>query len=340
MIDINMMSKQEKIIISVLLVSILLLVLIMFNPDNTRNERKVAVEPQNIITAGGAPGSEKGFFSYPKDIAVDKDGNIYVADSKNNRIQKFNSAGIFILAWGKEGNAPGDLKEPCGLDVGPDGNIYVADTWNGRVQIFTNTGSFLQAMGQDQGLWGPRDVAVDKDGNVYVCDTGNCVVYKLDKAGRLLSMWGKKGGTNVFTDKEKKNRVKDKPGEFSEPFSIKQGPDGNMYIVDRKNFRIQVMTTSGKYVREFEVKGWSIDQVAGGCLMEPYLAIDEAARKLLVTDSTNHAVLEYPLSGGAPKKILTDKNGAKLSCSTGIAVFKDGQLLVTDTAGKIFTVME
>jgi DNA-binding beta-propeller fold protein YncE len=328
MIDINLMSKQEKIIISVLLGCTLVLLLIMFNPDNTKNERKASVEPQNILTAGGAPGSDKGFFSSPKDIAVDKEGNVYVADSKNNRIQKFNNTGVFILSWGKEGNAPGDFKEPCGIDIGPDGNIYVADTWNGRVEVFTNTGSFVQAMGQEQGLWGPRDVGVDKDGNVYIPDTGNSVIHKLDKAGRLMMTFGKKGGGKG-------------QGEYAEPFSIKQGPDGNMYVADRKNFRIQVVTTAGKYVREFKVPGWSLDQVAGGCLMEPYLSIDALNKKLLVTDSTNHQVLSYNLGGGAPKKIAVDKNGAKFSCPVGIAVFKDGQVLVTDnSAGKIVTVME
>lgn len=328
MIDINMMSKQEKIIISVLLGCIMILVLIMFNPDNTRNDRKTAVEPQNILTAGGAPGTDKGFFSSPKDIAIDKDGNIYVADSKNNRIQKFNNAGVFILSWGKEGNAPGDLKEPCGLDIGPDGNVYVADTWNGRVQVFTNTGSFIQAMGQEQGLWGPRDVGVDKAGNVYVLDTGNGVIQKLDKSGRLLMTFGKKGGGKGEND-------------YAEPFSIKQGPDGNMYVADRKNFRVKVITTAGKYVREFKISGWSLDQVAAGCLMEPYLAIDEQNKKLLVTDSTNHRILSYNLGGGSPKFILADKNNAKFSCPMGIAVFKDGKVLVTDnSAGKIVTVIE
>jgi tripartite motif-containing protein 71 len=328
MIDLNMMSKQEKIIISVLLGSIMLLLLIMFNPDNTKNERKASVEPQNILTSGGAPGTDKGFFSSPKDMAVDKDGNIYIVDSKNNRIQKFNSSGMLMLAWGKEGNAPGDFKEPCGIDIGPDGNVYVADTWNGRVEVFNSSGSFIMVMGQEQGLWGPRDVAVDTAGNVYIPDTGNGVIQKLDKTGRLLMTFGKKGGGKG-------------QGEYLEPFSIKQGPDGNLYVADRKNMRIQVITTTGKYVREFKITGWSLDQVAGGCLMEQYLAIDTVNKKLLVTDSTNHRILSYPLSGGSPKVITTDKAGAKFSCPMGIAFFKDGQVLATDNStGKILTVLE
>ena len=146
--------------------------------------------------------------------------------------------------------------------------------------------------------------------------------------GRLLMTFGKKGGGKG-------------ENEFTEPFSIKQGPDGNMYVADRKNFRIKVITTTGKYVREFKVTGWSLDQVSGGCLMEPYIAIDAQNKKLLVTDSTNHRVLSYSLGGGAPKLITADKNNAKFSCPMGIAAFKDGQVLVTDnSAGKIVTVLE
>lgn len=329
MIDINMMSNKEKIIISVLLGAILILILVMFNPGNlNKNERKVVTEPQNILTAGGAPGAERGFFSSPKDIAVDKEGNIFVVDSKNNRIQKFNNVGVFVLAWGKEGNGPGELKEPCGIDIGPDGNIYVADTWNARVAIFTATGSFIRFVGQEQGLWGPRDVGVDKDGNVYILDTGNSVILKFDNKGKFVMTFGKKGGGKSETD-------------YAEPFSMKQGPDGNLYVVDRKNFRIKVISTMGKYIREIKVKGWSTDQVAGGCLMEPYIAIDEQNNKILITDSTNHRVLTFNLNGGSVKSIALDKNKAKLNCPMGIAVLKNGQALVTDNSvGKIATILE
>ncbi|MCX7698911.1 MAG: hypothetical protein N2114_05545, partial [Candidatus Goldbacteria bacterium] len=100
MIDLSLMSKQEKIIILSLLILIMITIGIMFTPANVRNERQVSAEPQNIFETGGAPGSDKGFFNTPKDMAVDKEGNIYIVDSKNHRIQKFNAAGNFILAWG------------------------------------------------------------------------------------------------------------------------------------------------------------------------------------------------------------------------------------------------
>src|SRR5512138_2643530 len=125
MIDISLMSKQEKIIIIALILGIFVVIFMMSTPAKMRNERQVSAQPQNILDTGGGPGADRGFFATPKDIAVDKEGNIYVVDTKNNRIQKFNAAGNFILAFGKEGDGPGDFKEPCGIDIGPTGNVYV-----------------------------------------------------------------------------------------------------------------------------------------------------------------------------------------------------------------------
>ncbi|MCE5299779.1 MAG: NHL repeat-containing protein [Spirochaetia bacterium] len=329
MIDLSLMSKQEKIIIFSLLGCLFLLGIFMSAPTNVKKERKAPAELQNILTDGGAPGTEKSYFQTPKDLAIDNDGNVYVVDSRNHRIQKFNNAGVFILSWGKEGTAPGDFKEPCGIDIGRDGTVYVADTWNGRIQTFNSGGSFVASLGQELGLWGPRDVGVDREGNVYALDTGNCVIYKMDRDGRMLSMWGKKGGGR-------------KPLEFQEPFSIKQGPDGNMYVLDRKNYRIQVITTAGKFVREFPVKAWSDKQVNdNGCLMEPYLDIDMSKNTLYVTDSTNRRVLRYSMTGTLQKTYTEDVKKMKLQCPMGVAVFINGLVLATDTStGKIVTLQE
>jgi tripartite motif-containing protein 71 len=325
MIDISLMSKQEKIIIIALFAGILVVVGMMSTPAKMRNERQVSSQPQNILDTGGAPGADRGFFATPKDIAADAEGNIYVVDTKNNRIQKFNSAGNFILAFGKEGDGPGDFKDPCGIDIGPTGNVYVADTWNGRVEVFSNTGSFLLEVGKDRGMWGPRDVGVDKEGNIYVCDTGFGRIEKFDEKGRYLTSIGKKGGGKG-------------PAEFIEPFSIKQGPDGNMYVLDRKNYRVQVLSTSGRFVREWKVKGWADEQVVNGCLMEPYLEIDSKKKRVYVSDSTNHRVLRYDLNGGNYKALDTDVKAAKLMCPVGVAVLPGGQILAVDhSLGKIVT---
>lgn len=318
MIDLSLMSKQEKIIIISLLAAIFLLLVVIFTPANLRQDKK-AMAPANILSTGGGPGEGNGYFQTPRDIAVDSEGNIYIVDSRNHRIQKFNSTGVFLTAWGKMGDKPGQFKEPCGIDIGPDGNIYVADTWNGRAQVFDSSGKFIREFGKEKGMWGPRDLAVDKDGFVYVCDTGNCIINKFNQNGLYVTTFGKRGGGSV-------------PGEFKEPFGIKQGPDGNLYVIDRKNFRIQVLTTDGKYVRDFKIDGWSEKQIENGCLMEPYFDIDVKRNFIYVTDSTNHRVLRYNLNGKDKKIFLKDERGMNMfSCPLSVAVGFDGRILVTDS---------
>jgi hypothetical protein len=67
---------------------------------------------------------------------VDGSGNVYVADSGNNRIQKFTSDGTLLTKWGEEGGEDGQFYNPRGIAVDGSGEIYVADTWNGRIQKF------------------------------------------------------------------------------------------------------------------------------------------------------------------------------------------------------------
>lgn len=327
MIDLSLMSKQEKLIIVALLALIALVFLFTLTPKNMRNERNVAVMPQNIFATGGAAGSERGYFNTPRDIGRDKAGNTYVVDSRNHRIQKFNPAGDLAAAWGKEGGGPGEFREPNGIDVGPDGNVYVADTWNGRVQVFSSTGSYLKDFGGDRGMWGPRDVGVDADGNAYVADTGNGLILKFDRLGKYQTSFGKKGGGKG-------------PGEFLEPFSIKVHKN-QLYIVDRKNYRIQVLDTSGKYIREFKVEAWADGQVVNGCLMEPYHDIDPVTGKIYITDSTNHRIIVHANNGSRLRTIDKDVNNAQFTCPIGIVLKGDNRILAADSAaGKILTIAD
>jgi len=68
---------------------------------------------------------------------VASDGNIYVSDTGVNRIQKFNSEGVFVTKWGTEGSGDGQFTFPSGISVAPDGNVYVAEKWNNRIQKFS-----------------------------------------------------------------------------------------------------------------------------------------------------------------------------------------------------------
>ena len=92
--------------------------------------------PPAFVTAWGTGGSGNGQFAYPYRVATDAAGNVYVADSGNNRIQKFTSTGTYLTQWGTYGTGNGQFYYPWGVATDAAGNVYVADTFNERIQKF------------------------------------------------------------------------------------------------------------------------------------------------------------------------------------------------------------
>jgi hypothetical protein len=130
----------------------------------------------------GSSGNGNGEFDGPCGVAVDSLGNVYVADTANNRIQKFDGT-----TWSSFASS-GQFYGPCGVAVDSSGNVYVADTNNNRIQKFTSAGTFLARWGHNGGDGNPgrgngefrypTGVAVDSSGNVYVADTYNHRIQK------------------------------------------------------------------------------------------------------------------------------------------------------------------
>src|SRR3972149_6699925 len=135
------------------------------------------VSAQIFLFKFGTDGSGDGEFADPQGVAVDSTGNIYVADTDNDRIQKFNSNGNFILTFGTLGFGNGQFDGPQGVAVDSTGNIYIADTFNNRIQKFDSNGNFILTFGTlgfGNGQFdNPSGVAVDSSSNIYVADTFN-----------------------------------------------------------------------------------------------------------------------------------------------------------------------
>jgi DNA-binding beta-propeller fold protein YncE len=94
--------------------------------------------PPGFILAWGEP-----WFDGPSGVAVDGDGNVYVADVYNHRIHKLDDQGTLLSKWGEYGSGDGLFRSPYGVAVDGDGNVYVADTSNSRIQKFDSQGNFL-----------------------------------------------------------------------------------------------------------------------------------------------------------------------------------------------------
>jgi len=121
-------------------------------------------------------GSEEGELNLPRDATIAEDGNLYVVDGGNFRIQVFNQQGEFVKTFGTIGRRSGQFARPKGIGADKDGNIYIADTAFGNFQIFDAQGQLLLAVGSRKSTPGPATfmlpagLAVDEDGRIYMVD--------------------------------------------------------------------------------------------------------------------------------------------------------------------------
>ena len=225
---------------------------------------------------GGPLGFGDGQFDGPTDVVVDAAGNVYVVDSGNHRIQKFDSTGKFLGKWGTRGSGPGQFETPISIALDSTGRFaYVTDKGNHRVQKFDVSKSPVQFVTQwgsecnltvtpptgrcvdpdgagprqigDGPFFEPQAIAVDKAGNVYVADTGNHRIQKFKENGEFLLKWGRNGFA---------------PGQFDVPrglaFTIVKIADTSqdvVLVVDQNNHRVQEFTPEGVFVRQWGVQG-------------------------------------------------------------------------------------
>jgi sugar lactone lactonase YvrE len=135
--------------------------------------------PFKLLRKLGKPGTDHtstlpGEFAKPAGVAVDPDGNVFVADTWNNRIQEFDADGTFIRTFGEAGDGPGYFARPKGISIDGDGQIWVADAIQNRVQVFTPEGRLLIYMGEPGMLPGQfqslANVIVDKNNRVLTTE--------------------------------------------------------------------------------------------------------------------------------------------------------------------------
>ncbi len=209
------------------------------------------------------------------DLAFGPDGNLYVLDTFNSRIQVLNPDHTVIRTWGEAGSEEGQFTLPGGIAVDGAGRVYVADTENRRVQLFDANGLFLAtwATPEDGGRrLSPNDVAVDSAGIASVSDGTTNQVIRFDADGAVVGAFGGDGSgpellgdpVGVLSDARDNLFVADgvgsriqvfapdgtllgaigsvgvQPGQFITPAYLALGPDGLLYVAEEGNRRIQI----------------------------------------------------------------------------------------------------
>jgi DNA-binding beta-propeller fold protein YncE len=199
--------------------------------DNNGRIQKFRVDDGQVLNVIGEPGSKPGKLDRPRGIAIHHtDKKLYISEFDSHRISVFLPNGQHRHCFGKKGNAFGKLKHPLGVAFGPDGNLYVVDSGNNRIQVFTPEGDPLRSFSNKYAsvdLNQPWDIAVTEEGYVLVTErSGNCVsVFHTD--GSFILHFGSKG-----TDE----------GMFDEPCGIAINGQGQVFVMDSNNKRVQVFT--------------------------------------------------------------------------------------------------
>lgn len=286
--------------------------------------------PADSVTALGGPGGQTGQFTQPGDLALDAAGNLFIVDTLNHRIQRMTADGEFTT-FGEAGNGESQFANPrtdtyavddgpWGIAVDDDGNIYVADTWNGRIQKFDSDFNFLLEWGAGE-FFGPRDVAIDSDGNVLIIDTGNNRIAKYTTAGEFIQAYGKAG------NEEGRFASGSGPGEFHEPTSVVIASNGDIYVADFWNQRIQIFDSQLRYRDEINVESWpGANRTA--ITDRAYIAVLDDGR-VLATDPSSARIIVFSASGDeqAAWKLPSDVGVTR---PVGIAVDGD-QVYVSDS---------
>jgi DNA-binding beta-propeller fold protein YncE len=185
----------------------------------------------------GSHGTGAGQMVWPSGLALDVDGNIYLADDFLHRVTVWDRDGNLISTWGTEGSGDGQFDGPSGMVFDGAGNLVVVDHRNHRVQRFTKDGTFLStwgSFGDGDGQFNlPWGIAHDRDGNLYVADWRNDRVQKFTSDGRFLAKYGESG---------------DGDGQFSRPADVAVDSEGNMYVADWGNQRLKVLDPDGRFL--------------------------------------------------------------------------------------------
>ncbi|MBN1331780.1 carboxypeptidase-like regulatory domain-containing protein [Candidatus Dojkabacteria bacterium] len=228
----------------------------------------------------GEDGTGDGEFDYAEGLGVDSSGNLYVADSSNDRIQKFNSAGAFQLKFGTSGSGNGQFDYPTDVAVDDDGFIYVVDAGNDRVQKFTSAGEYITQWGTSGSGNGQLDypsyIAIESDfGDVWVTDYNNNRVERFTKYGIYIDQFGTSGTGD---------------GEFDGPAGIAIDSQNNLFVLDQNNNRVQRFDENGTYKGQLGGTYGAGDQE----LDYPYgLGFNENTGELFIPDTFNNRIQKY-----------------------------------------------
>lgn len=303
----------------------------------------------------GTPPTTPALLNQPWSVAVNAAGVIFVADTYNDRIQKFDAAGNFLNAWGGRGEGPGQFFSPQAVALDQNGNVLVADTLNNRIQCFSPDGEYLASITSPIGFYYHRQMVVDPDGNLYVADASNARIQKFDAQGGFLKSWAGGSACLYFTpagmglDAQGNLRVinascdqietYDPQGQFLSAWSsgpccnttsqlsgLAITPDGQTLVVDELHHLVRIFSQTGNLTGSFGSYG-----SAPGEFNRPAGIALGPGGKIYVADAQNNRLQVFDAAGKYLWSIASDCPDC-LNKPDGIATDHQGRVFVADSA--------
>ncbi len=301
---------------------------------------------------------DAALFYRPWDVATDNAGNIFVADSYNNRIRTVTPAGVVTTFAGSSLNGSADgvgpaaqFWNPRGVAVDGGGNVFVADSANYTIRKITPD-AIVSTFAGLAGNWGsadgignaaqfayPQGVATDNNGIVYVGDTQNHIVRRITPAAAVTTLAGLAGGIGSADGSGSQAR-------FNWPYLMSVDHAGNIYVADLMNHLIRKVTRDGVVTTLAGLAGspGSNDGTGSGARFRfPRGTAVDNAGNVYVTDSSNSTIRKITpagvvttLAGLAGSSGSADGvgNAARFNDPGGIATDEAGNIYVTDSGNE------
>jgi sugar lactone lactonase YvrE len=284
--------------------------------SNNRIVKITAAGEFSILAGSGSPGSADGVaanasFNTPSGIAVDANGDIYVADSANDNIRKITPAGVVTTlagagpdvvanrsGWIDGAALDARFRYPSSVAVDLNGNVFVSDIDNNRIRKITPGGIVSTLAGQDSigytdgtgsaasfgSIW---DIAVDSSGNVYAAEYRYNLIRKITPAGVVTTLAG--SGSRASVDGT------GPAASFDKPIGVAVDAGGNVFVSENSGNKIRMITAAGVVTTlagaDASTPGMPIDGVGSvATFYQPYGLSISNSGNLYVADSGNNAI--------------------------------------------------
>ena len=328
------------------------------------------ISPAGVVTTlgglAGSPGTNDGNlltsrFNFPDGLALDRAGNLFIADTGNHSIRRISPAGIISTFAGRSG-VPGSLNGastvatfnfPSGLAFDGVGNLIVADSANhtlrkvapdGTVSVFVGTpGSpgIANGTGADARFNNPLGLAGDASGNLYVADTASHTIRKVTAAGVVTTVAGSPGLAGSTTSGT------GAAARFSSPYGVVSDAAGNLLVTDWGNHCIRLVTSAGAvstYLGRTNVEGSRDGLRTDARLFRPTGLAAAPDGAVLIADSRNLSIRRlapFPSEdvstlagpGGNFGRVDGTGDDVRFNFPNGIAVDAAGTVFVADSRG-------